>query len=161
MARRLVEAGVTFVTVDAGGWDTHANNFEALKAKKPPRTSTRAWAASGARHGPPGPGRRRYARARLGRVRPDPPKINKDAGRDHWPGALSVVLSGGGLKMGQAVGSTDPRGELPRERPIAPEDVLATMYRHLGIDTDLEFLNDAQRPLKVLGSGRPIPELIG
>ena len=76
------------------------------------------------------------------------PRINKDAGRDHWPGAQSVVLAGGGMTMGQAIGSSDARAELPRERPLTPEDVLATMYAHLGIDGEHEFLNEAQRPLE-------------
>ncbi len=133
LARRLVESGVTFVTVNAGGWDTHANNFEALKSKKLPefdragpascRTSTvGAWTRTTLV----------LVWGEFGRT----PRVNKDAGRDHWPGAQSVVLSGGGLKMGQAIGSTDAKAELPRDRPLTPEDVLATMYHHLGIDTE-------------------------
>jgi uncharacterized protein (DUF1501 family) len=89
------------------------------------------------------------------------PRINKDAGRDHWPGAQSVVLAGGGMTMGQAIGSSDARAELPRERPLTPEDVLATMYAHLGIDGEQEFKNEAQRPLKILSGGTPIRELVG
>jgi Protein of unknown function (DUF1501) len=158
LARRLVESGVTFVTVNAGGWDTHANNFEALKSRKLPEFD-RAWAALVEDlH------RRGLARDTLvlvwgefGRT----PRVNKDAGRDHWPGAQSVVLSGGGFRMGQAVGSTDAKAELPRDRPLTPEDVLATMYHHLGIDTETEFHNEAQRPLKILNGGEPIKELLG
>jgi hypothetical protein len=158
LARRLVESGVTFVTVNAGGWDTHANNFEALKTKKLPEFD-RAWAALVQDlH------RRGLAKDTLvlvwgefGRT----PRVNKDAGRDHWPGAQSVVLSGGGFRMGQAVGSTDAKAELPRDRPLTPEDVLATMYHHLGIDTETEFHNEAQRPLKILNGGEPIKELLG
>jgi uncharacterized protein (DUF1501 family) len=89
------------------------------------------------------------------------PRVNKDAGRDHWPGALSVVLAGGGLKMGQAIGVTDARGEYPRERPLSPEDVLSTMYQVLGIDQNIHYLNEAQRPLKILNSGTSIKELVG
>ena len=89
------------------------------------------------------------------------PRVNKDAGRDHWPGAMSVVLSGGGLKMGQAIGKSDSKAEYAKDRPISPEDVLATMYNVLGIDQNHEFLNEAQRPLKILNSGKPIRELIG
>jgi len=158
LARRLVEAGVTFVTVDAGGWDTHANNFESLKSKKLPEFD-RGWAGL-----MEDMDRRGLLRDTLvlvwgefGRT----PRINKDAGRDHWPGAQSVVLAGGGMTMGQAVGSSDARAELPKERPLTPEDVLATVYSHLGIDRDHEFLNEAQRPLKILNSGEPIRELVG
>jgi hypothetical protein len=158
MARRLVEAGVTFVTVDAGGWDTHANNFESLKSKKLPEFD-RAW--SGLMEDMDRRGLMRdtlvLVWGEFGRT----PRINKDAGRDHWPGAQSVVLAGGGMTMGQAVGSSDAKAELPKERPLTPEDVLATMYSHLGIDRDHEFLNEASRPLKILNSGEPIRELVG
>jgi hypothetical protein len=158
MARRLVEAGVTFVTVDAGGWDTHANNFESLKSKKLPEFD-RAW--SGLMEDMDRRGLMRdtlvLVWGEFGRT----PRINKDAGRDHWPGAQSVVLAGGGMTMGQAIGSSDAKAELPKERPLTPEDVLATMYSHLGIDRDHEFLNEASRPLKILNSGEPIRELVG
>ncbi len=158
MARRLVEAGVTFVTVDAGGWDTHANNFESLKTKKLPEFD-QAWAGL------------MQDMHRLGLMKDTlvlvwgefgrTPRINKDAGRDHWPGAQSVVFAGGGIPGGQMIGSTDARAEVPKERPLSPEDVLATMYHHLGIDTEQEFRNEAQRPLKILNSGVPISELVG
>ena len=158
MARRLVEAGVTFVTVDAGGWDTHANNFESLKSKKLPEFD-RAWAGLMQDMAQRGLMRDTLVLVwgEFGRT----PRINKDAGRDHWPGAQSVVLAGGGMTMGQAIGSSDARAELPRERPLTPEDVLATMYAHLGIDGEHEFLNEAQRPLKILSGGTPIRELVG
>ncbi len=89
------------------------------------------------------------------------PRINKDAGRDHWPGAQSVVLAGGGLKSwARPSASPTSRAEYPKERPLTPEDVLSTMYRVLGIDQEREYLNEAQRPLKILNSGEPIKELI-
>jgi hypothetical protein len=158
MARRLVEAGVTFVTVDAGGWDTHANNFESLKSKKLPEFD-RAWAGLMQDMSQRGLTQDTLVLVwgEFGRT----PRINKDAGRDHWPGAQSVVLAGGGMTMGQAIGSSDAKAELPRERPLTPEDVLATMYAHLGIDGEHEFLNEAQRPLKILSGGTPIRELVG
>jgi hypothetical protein len=158
LARRLIEAGVRFVTINAGGWDTHANNFEALKKQKLPQFDE-AWSALV---------QDLHQRGQLdstlllvwgefGRT----PRINKDAGRDHWPGAMSVVLAGGGLKGGQAVGQSDARAEYPKERPLTPEDVLATMYRVLGVDQNIEYLNEAQRPVKVLNAGEPIRELVG
>jgi hypothetical protein len=80
-------------------------------------------------------------------------------GRDHWPDAQSALLSGGGLRMGQVVGATNRRGEYPVERPLTPKDLLATIYRHLGIDPRCEFRDFAGRPVPILGDGEPIREL--
>jgi uncharacterized protein (DUF1501 family) len=88
------------------------------------------------------------------------PRINTTAGRDHWPGAMSVVFAGGGLKMGQTIGETDTRAEYPRSRPVGPQDVLATMYHVLGIDYRQEFYDNAQRPIAILNEGKPIEELV-
>jgi hypothetical protein len=158
LARRLIEAGVTFVTVNAGGWDTHTNNFESLKKQKLPQFDA-AWA------GLMQDVHRRGMLANtlvlvwgeFGRT----PRINKDAGRDHWPGALSVVLAGGGLKGGQAIGVTDTKAEYPKDRPLTPEDVLSTMYGVLGIEQTKDYVNEAQRPVKILSNGTPIRELVG
>jgi hypothetical protein len=158
LARRLVEAGVTFVTVNAGGWDTHANNFEALKKKKLPEFDP-AWAGLVQDMQQRGLMKNTLVLVwgEFGRT----PRVNKDAGRDHWPGAMSVLMAGGGLKMGQAIGQSDAKAEFAKERPISPEDVLSTMYSVMGIDQNVEFLNEAQRPLKILNSGEPIKELVG
>jgi hypothetical protein len=158
LARRLIEAGVTFVTVNAGGWDTHANNFEALKKQKLPQFDS-AWGTLLQDMHNRGMMNNTLVLVwgEFGRT----PRINTGAGRDHWPGAMSVVLAGGGLKMGQAIGGTDAKAEFPRERPLNPEDVLSTMYHVLGIDQSLDYLNEAQRPVKILSNGTPIKELIG
>ena len=158
LARRLVEAGVTFVTVNAGGWDTHANNFEGLKKSKLPEFDQSWSALVQDLHA-----RGMYENTlvlvwgEFGRT----PRINNNAGRDHWPGAMSVVMAGGGLKMGQAIGETDAKAEYPKDRPVTPEDVLSTMYHVLGIDQNIEYENEAQRPVKVLNIGTPIRELVG
>jgi len=81
-------------------------------------------------------------------------------GRDHWPDAYSVLLSGGGLKMGQVVGATNSKGEFPTERPVTPQDLLATMYRHLGIDPSHSLYDHSGRPIPILPEGTPIAELI-
>jgi hypothetical protein len=158
LARRLIEAGVTFVTVDAGGWDTHANNFEELKKRKLPQFD-QAYSALLEDLSDRGQLANTLVMVlgEFGRT----PRVNKDAGRDHWPGALSVLMAGGGLKGGQAIGVSDARGEYPKERPLSPEDVLSTMYYTLGVDQNVEFMNEAQRPLKILNSGEPIRELVG
>jgi len=88
------------------------------------------------------------------------PKINKDAGRDHWPGAASVLFSGGGLKVGQVVGETDPHGAYPITQRYTPGDVLSTVYHFLGIDRHHEFRDGSNRIFPVLNEGRPIPELL-
>lgn len=158
LARRLVEAGVTFVSIQAGGgWDTHGDNFNQLKNKLLPTFDQAISALVTDLH-------RRglsekvlvMAMGEFGRT----PRINPGAGRDHWPGAMSVVYAGGGLKMGQVIGSTDPRAEYPATRPCSPGCVLSTMYHVLGIDTGHTFYDAAQRPLPVLNEGRPIEELI-
>jgi uncharacterized protein (DUF1501 family) len=87
------------------------------------------------------------------------PRINATGGRDHWPRLGSVLLAGGGLKMGQIIGASSPDGGLPTERPIGPGDVLATVYKHLGIDPDLNVVNLQGRPIPLLPDGRAINEL--
>lgn len=91
------------------------------------------------------------------------PRLSHNAqgtGRDHWPQAYSALVSGGGLKMGQVVGATNPKGEFPTERPCTPQDLLATIYRHLGIDTTQTFPDYSGRPIYILDEGNPIRELI-
>ena len=157
LARRLIEAGVTFVTVDAGGWDTHANNFEALKKQKLPQFDP-AWSAlmQDMHHRGLMKNTLVLVWGEFGRT----PRDQQDAGRDHWPGAMSVVLAGGGLKMGQAIGQSDAKAEYPKERPLTPEDVLSTMYK-CSASTRTRVPNEAQRPVKILNAGEPIKELVG
>jgi hypothetical protein len=81
-------------------------------------------------------------------------------GRDHWPNSMSLIVSGGGLKTGQVIGSTTEKGEVPKDRPLAPSDLWATMYRHLGIDPSFSFPDYSGRPMPILSDGQPIAELI-
>jgi Protein of unknown function (DUF1501) len=158
LARRLVEAGVTFVTVLSGGeWDTHTANFTTLKNKSLPPIDRALAALVGDLH-LRGLDRRVLVlvSGEFGRT----PKINPSAGRDHWPGAFSVMFAGGGLKVGQVVGATDERAARPITRAYSPGDMLATVYRFLGIDTSHEFIDRSGRPVRVLGEGTPIAELI-
>jgi uncharacterized protein (DUF1501 family) len=89
------------------------------------------------------------------------PKINTTAGRDHWPGAMSVLYAGGGLRMGQMIGTTDSTASQPTSKPYTPGCVLSTMYHVVGIDHKHVFYDDARRPLPVLNEGEPIKELTG
>jgi hypothetical protein len=81
-------------------------------------------------------------------------------GREHWPGAMSVLVSGGGMQHGQVIGSTNAKGEYPVDRPLTPADLWATVYRHLGIDQNDTIDDHAGRPQLILPSGTPIRELI-
>ena len=86
---------------------------------------------------------------------------NGRPGRDHWPQAMSVLVSGGGMRTGQIVGSTNSRGEHPKDRPLTPNDLWATMFRHLGIDhAHTSFLDHTGRPMYLLDDRRVIRELV-
>jgi uncharacterized protein (DUF1501 family) len=154
-ARRLVEAGVAFVTIGWAGWDDH----DGLKDKISERAPILDQAVAALIEDLYSRGLDRKVTlmvlGEFGRT----PKMSASAGRDHWPGAMSVLLSGGGMKMGQVIGATDARGEAPVDRRLAPEDILATIYANLGIDPRMEFLNHAGRPIPILPGGTPIAEL--
>jgi hypothetical protein len=159
LARRLVEAGVTFVTIQAGGgWDTHGDNFKQLKTQLLPKFDQAVAALVSDLHDR---GLQDdvlvMAMGEFGRT----PRINSGAGRDHWPGAMSILYAGGGLKMGQAIGTTNANGEHPTSKAATPGCVLSTMYHVLGIDHHHVFHDQAQRPLPILNEGEPIRELIG
>jgi len=89
------------------------------------------------------------------------PTLNRDAGRDHWTNAMSVVLAGGGLRHGQVIGATDRKGHAILERPVMPQDLAATVFTHLGIDTSANWVNPQGRPIPiVVENGQPIRELL-
>jgi uncharacterized protein (DUF1501 family) len=87
------------------------------------------------------------------------PRVNNDAGRDHYPNVFSAALAGGPVHGGIVVGESDSKGAFPKSNPKSPQDVLATIYRHLGIDVNQSYLDNTGRPHPVLPSGRPIEEL--
>ena len=157
MARRLIEAGVRCVTIDHSNWDTHNDNFRTLKRDLLPRLDAALATMF-----------RDLAERRIldrtlvvvtgefGRT----PRINKDAGRDHWGPAFSVALGGAGVQGGRVVGLTDARAERPARNPIGPEDLSATMYHLMGIDPNAEFFTPDGRPVKIANSGRIIHDLL-
>jgi hypothetical protein len=156
-ARRLIEAGVGCVTLAIGGWDTHGQNFTTLKRQLPMVDRGVASLIQDL-----------HARGmdkdvvtvmwgEFGRT----PKINNNAGRDHWSPAMSALVAGGGLKMGQAIGATTARGERPKDRPLTVPQVLSTLYRAIGIDPSQTFLNGSGRPMYILDDREPVKELIG
>ncbi len=182
MARRLVEAGASFVTVvmenpmPSGGlpkcavynWDSHAVNchmFDDFRLRAPYFDQSVTALIEDI-----------YSRGldkkvllivtgEFGRT----PRINPavgtqtgimQPGRDHWPQAMSVVVSGGGMRTGQVIGSTNAKGEHPKDRPLTPNDLWATMFQHLGIDIEHSFPDHFGRPMPILPHGEPIRELV-
>jgi hypothetical protein len=157
LARRLVEAGVRFVTVTDGGWDTHTDNFKALKANLLPRLDSAVSALVQDLTD------RGLLDSTLVLVLSDfgrTPKVNPSAGRDHWSTAGIALLAGGGLKTGLAVGQTNALAEQPTEAPYYTEDLAATIYHALGIPLDTTHLTPDGRPIAVNYDGRLIRELL-
>jgi uncharacterized protein (DUF1501 family) len=89
------------------------------------------------------------------------PKINNNAGRDHWSPVMSALVAGGGMRMGQAVGSSTARGERPKDRPYKVSNLLATLYNAMGVDPGMTFANGNGRPVYILEERDQIPELVG
>lgn len=156
MARRLVEAGVRCVTIDHSNWDTHDNNFGSLKNNLLPALDaglstllrdltdrgllgTTLVVVSG----------------EFGRT----PRINANAGRDHWGPSFTVAVAGGGIKGGRVIGKSDARAERPGSKPYGPEDLFATMFHQMGIDPKEEFHTPEGRPIPIVNNGKVIDEL--
>jgi hypothetical protein len=155
-ARRLVEAGVGCVTLAIGGWDTHGQNFQTLKRQLPVVDRGVANLIQDLHDKGLGNDVVTVMWGEFGRT----PKVNMQAGRDHWSPVMSALVAGGGLKMGQAVGASTARGERPKDRPYSVQRVLATVYRALGIDPAMTFQNGNGRPMYILDERDPITELI-
>jgi uncharacterized protein (DUF1501 family) len=157
LARRLVEAGVRIVTVDLRWWDTHVKGFESLRLGFLPRWD-RAFTALMEDLESRGLLETTLVLAwgEFGRT----PRVNNDAGRDHYPNVFSAVLAGGPVKGGRVVGESDSKGAFPKSNPKTPQDILATVYQHLGIDTAQHYLDGTGRPIAVLPSGKPLEELM-
>src|SRR5262249_47019357 len=124
LARRLVEAGVRFVTLGLGGWDTHQKNFESLKTLLPVLDQTLSALVEDLAERGLLDNTAVYCVGEFGRT----PKINGNAGRDRWARSMAVVLAGGGFKRGYAHGSTDAQGMAPAAEPCSPDDVSATLF---------------------------------
>lgn len=161
LARRLVEAGTPFVTVNCVPWDHHGTapqmkTEEGANKLIPPLDRAVAALIEDLEM------RGLYEQTLIvvmgefGRT----PRMNKDAGRDHWGNTFSVAFGSGGLKMGQVIGRSSPRGEYVMDRPITPQDVAATVYQFLGIDSRaIKFEDKTGRPSYVIEKGVPIREL--
>jgi hypothetical protein len=162
LARRLVEAGVTFVTVNCVPWDHHgtAGRYRTDVGGKlliPP--FDRALAALVHDLIQRGLYEKTLvvAMGEFGRT----PRMNPEGGRDHWGDTFSLLMGCGGMKMGQVVGKSNARGEYPIDRPIKPQDVTATVFHHLGIDAaEVSFPDSQGRGVRLVENGQPIRELL-
>lgn len=173
LARRLVESGVTFVTIntapDSLCWDWHLNIVNDKRPADGSEGPSRGMDISG-------PPLDRMISAlvtdlyqrgldkkvllvvwgEFGRT----PRINKTGGRDHWGQLMSILLSGGGIQVGQVIGASNANGEVPSDRPIHPNDILAMIYQHLGINPKLHTVTPEGRPIPLLPGGQPVAELL-
>jgi uncharacterized protein (DUF1501 family) len=174
LARRLAEAGAGVITIDAlapeknrpiyFSWDDHANAqpgwdlAEGMRWRAPFMDQALSALIEDIHQR----GLERdilvLALGEFGRT----PRLSTNSGnlgRDHWPQSMSALASGGVRSGGQVIGATNSRGEFPKERPLTPQDLLATVYHHLGIDRRHEFRDFSGRPIPILSAGEPIREL--
>ena len=156
MARRLVESGISVVTLKVGDWDTHEKNFRDMREQLP-RLDRGLHALVTDLH------ERGLDKdvavvlwGEFGRA----PRISRGDGRDHWPEAGAAVVAGGGFKLGQAIGETDSQGGQAKGRPYTPANVFANLYRHLGIDPATTIADHNQRPLPLLDDREGVQELV-
>ncbi len=156
LARRLTEAGVSWVTVYSGGWDHHEKIFEALKGNQGVNfdKGVAALIADLDRRGSL-ENTLVLALGEFGRT----PKVNQRVGRDHWPFAMSVLCAGAGVPRGTIIGATDPKGYYAADNVYCPEDFATTLYTKLGIDPHQVLHTNTGRPAQLVNGGRPIKEL--
>lgn len=155
LARRLVEAGVRFVTVNYAGWDHHGKIFENLDNKLPEFDRGMATLIEDMHSRGTDDETLVVVMGEFGRT----PKINKDAGRDHWGQAGSLLFWGAGVKQGYVLGKTDKHGAFTTQRPVTPADVACTILDSLGIDPRKQLHTPDGRPIEILDEGEPVHEL--
>ncbi|MEX0642178.1 MAG: DUF1501 domain-containing protein [Pirellulales bacterium] len=156
LARRLVEAGVSVVTLATGGWDTHGDNFNQMRRQLPQLDQgIHALVTDLVERGMD----KDVAVVMWGEFGRTP-RINSGAGRDHWAPAGSALLACGNFRLGQVIGKTDARGERSVDGNLAPSNVLSTLYHHMGIDASAVIRDNNGRPMYLLDDREPIRELI-
>ncbi len=153
-ARRLVQAGCGFVTLNYGGWDMHGNLKKAIEERSPALDQAVAallddlWAH----------GMNRSTLVVISGEFGRTPRVNKAGGRDHWAPLSTLALAGGHLPGGTVIGDSMSKADVPRTQPIRPQDLMATIFDHLGIDPQTQLNNQAGRPVYLLEQGRPITQ---
>jgi len=157
VARRLVEAGVRVVSFTFGGWDTHGQNFDTLKRQLPQMDIGLSALIGDLKERGLLDDTLILISGEFGRT----PRVNMNAGRDHWPAAGFAVLAGGGLRTGQVIGSTNHLGERPQDRPVRLQQVFSTIYRQMGIDVDsTQLIDSAGRPQYLVDHREVIQEMV-
>lgn len=163
MARRLVEAGVRFVTLTFGGWDFHSSLEKGMHRVLPIIDHAIGSLVDDLDQRGLLDSTVVIVMGEFGRT----PRMNKTGvpgsdnvpGRDHWGEVMSVLVAGGGFAGGQVVGASNSKGEVPKDRPVTPADLLVTLYRQMGIDTEIAFKNRTGRPVTIGSTGQVITEL--
>jgi len=156
MARRLVAAGVRMVTLHYGGWDLHTQIVPGMKSQMPAFDQALATLVRDLERNGLLDRTLVMISSEFGRT----PKINKDAGRDHWPKVFSVVLAGGGVKKGYVHGASNATAAEPDHDPIGPEDLATTVYHLMGIVADKELMAPGNRPIEIVDNGKVVKELL-
>ena len=156
VARRLCEAGCGFVTLSYGGWDMHRQIESSMNRRGPEVDQAIATFVEDIVQR--GLDRRilLVVTGEFGRT----PKINRNAGRDHWAPLSTLALAGGGLQMGQTIGESDAKASIPATSPYGPQDLMATVFHVLGFDRKTQLVNQSGRPVYLIEEGEPITELI-
>ena len=156
LARRLCEAGCGFVTVSYGGWDMHGGIVKGLKTRARPVDQGVSALISDLSDRGMLDDVLVVVTGEFGRT----PKINPKGGRDHWGKLCTLAMAGGGLRMGQVIGESSPKVEVPASNPIGPQDLMATILHMYGLDPKMQFIDNQGRPTYLVEHGKPIPELV-
>ncbi len=156
LCRRLVEAGVRFVTTTYGGWDMHDNIHGGINSQVPPLDQAYATLIRDLDRRGLLDSTMVVIASEFGRT----PKINGTAGRDHWPKVFSVVMAGGGIRKGIVYGSSDSTASEPEENPLTVENWATTIYHCMGINADKELMAPGDRPIEICDGGKVINELL-
>jgi hypothetical protein len=156
LARRLCEAGAGFVTLQYGGWDMHGQIAQNMKNLAPQMDHAVAAFVDDINNRGQDKEILLVISGEFGRT----PRINGGAGRDHWAPLSTLALAGGGLKMGQVVGESSDKAEVPKSKPITPQDLMATVFHVLGLSQELHFKDGTGRPVPMVEGGKPLAELV-
>lgn len=156
IARRLCEAGCGFVTLNFGGWDMHGRIEQSMKRLGPAVDNAVAAFIDDVHERGLSDNILLVITGEFGRT----PRINRNAGRDHWAPLSTLALAGGGLRMGQTVGESNAKAEIPHTAAISPQDLMATVFHVLGIDRKLTLVDQSGRPVHMIENGEPIRELV-
>jgi uncharacterized protein (DUF1501 family) len=165
LARRLVEAGVRFVTLTFSGWDYHSSLERGMKSVLPILDAAVGSLIEDLDDRGLLDSTMVLVMGEFGRT----PRMNTTGvpgsdpvpGRDHWGNVMSVLVAGGGFARGRVIGASNSRGEVPKDRPVRPQDLLVTSYRQLGLEPETSFANRNGRPVTIGSNGEVISELLG